>query len=304
MSGVFYANLLDGSTELVLRGDTWDGDPFFLKEMDLGFPAPREVVADAAGRDGVTDYTSRFGARTVTAHLYVRAGADSINANLDTLRAICAPDKRILMQVMREGWDAPRQIRLRATTFSCLITKTSHTYAEAQLSWTAAAGVLEGLTPVTTYVSPVFESSGFSFLPGTAGTSSAFSFTPGDADTSSAFSFLPGTGQNIQTITNPATLPSSPIFTIQGPCENPQVILRSSNVRLRFSGLSVPAGASVVIDVGARTILMGSTSVYSSVDWASSRWFDLPTGTSTIEFDTDSSDTGCILYVSLPLRYL
>lgn len=302
MSGVFYANLIDGPTELVLRGDTWEGDPFFLRELDLGFPAPRDVVADAAGRDGVTDYTSRFGARTVTAHLYVRDGAASINANLDALRAICAPNKRILMQVMREGWDNPRQLRLRASTFSCLITKTSHVYSEAQLSWSAPAGVLEGTVDVTTYISPAFETSGFWFTPGAAG-ASAFTFTPGAAG-STAFSFLPGTGQNIQTVVNPGSIPASPVFTIQGPCENPQVILRSENVRLRFSGLSVPAGTSVIIDVGARTIMAGSTSVYSRVDWGASRWFDIPEGTSTVEFDTDSSDTGCTLYVSFTPRYL
>lgn len=306
MSGVFYANLIDGPTVLVLRGDSWEEDPFFLKELDLGFPAAREVVSDAAYRNGVLDYSEFFGARTVTAHLYVRAGSAvgaSINTNLDKLRGICAPNRRIVLEVMRDGWDSPRQIRLRATTFSCLINKTSHVYSEAQLSFTAPDGVLESTSEIVTYVSPIFESNGFAFTPGDPG-DPAFTFTPGDPLTSDAFEFTPGTGQNIQSLTNPGNLPAPPVFKIQGPCVNPAVILRSANVRIQFTGLSVPTGGVVTIDAGARTITMGSTSVYSSGDWASSRWFDIPPGNSVIEFDTDGSGAGCTLYVSYTPRYL
>jgi Phage tail protein len=300
---VFYANLIDGSTTLELRGDSWDTDPFFLRELDLGYPQGREVVTDAPGRDGTLDYTARFGSRTVTAHLYVRAGGATINTNLDALRAICAPNRRVLMRVMRDGWDEPRQLWLRATQFSSVITKTSHVYAEANLSWVAPAGILESLTTVDTNVSPIFESVGLALIPGIPQTSIALILTPGDAG-STAIALTPGTGQNIQSVINPGSLPASPVFTITGPCTNPQIILRTTNQRIRFTGLAVQPGSSVVVDVANRKVTLGSSSVYASIDWGASRWFDIPLGASTIEFDTDSSNPGCNLFVSFTPKYL
>lgn len=298
----FDVTLADGDTTLSLRGRSWDTSAFFVTELDLGFPTVREVVADAPGMDGSLDDTALFGARAVAATLVVKDfDGDSVNVWLDRLKAMCAPAKRVRMEIDRDGWDAPRRIWLRSNTLTCLINKTSHLYAEANLAWSAPSGVLEATAATEVEIVPLSGSGGLSLTSGDAG-EPALSLTPNDSP-DVALALTPGTGQNIGTITNVGTLPAIPTLTIVGPCVNPTIVAREDNIRIALN-LTVPAGAQVVIDVAARTIQMDGQSVHANVDWESSRWFDLPEGASTVEFDTDDRGEGCVLLMSFHPRYL
>lgn len=298
----FDVTLVDGETELSLRGRSWDASAFFVTELDLGFPTVREVVADAPGMDGALDDTALFGARAVTATLVVKDfDGDSVNVWLDRLRAMCAPAKRIRMVVDRDGWAAPRQAWLRSNTLTCLINKTSHIYAEANLAWSAPAGVLEATTATETVVVPLLGARGLALTPGDVG-DEALSLTANDVP-DVAIELTPGTGQNIATITNPGSLPARPTFVIAGYCRNPVIVQRETNTKLAFD-LTVPAGAQVVVDTATRKITMDGQTVYQHVDWDVSRWFDLPEGVSSLGFDADDQSEGCLLNVSFYPRYL
>lgn len=296
------ATLIDGDNELSLTGGSWDNAALFLKELDLGFPEVREATSDNPGRDGVADDTALFGARAVTATVIAKDhDGVSVNTWLDRLRAMCAPAKRVRMVVTRDGWDTPRQVTLRSNTLSCLITRTSHVYAEADLAWSAPSGALEALTPTEAEIVPLLGARGLALTPGDAG-DEALSLTANDVP-DVAIELSPGTGQNITTVTNSGTLPALPEFVIVGYCRNPVITQRDTGKKLAFD-MTIPAGAQVVVDSAARTITMGGQTVHQHVDWTVSTWFDLPVGATSVGFDTDDQAEGCLLSISFVPRYL
>lgn len=300
--------LVDGSYSVDLNGGSWTTDPFFIRELDLGFPAPREVVQDAPSQDGQSDYTTLFGGRTITARLYVRPGAYSINYQLDVLRSLCAPNKRLTMLIARDGWEGVRQVVVRGSAYACMINKVSNIYAEVDVSWTAPLGAFEA-TSLTSYDTfSNFESTGLPITSGSPG-STALPVVSGDMDVTGnadlgdeAIFTLSGTAANVQNITNPGTLPVAPTFVIQGPCTNPKIIDVSHRQRMSFV-MTVNNGAQVIVDTANRKITYLGATGHQYVDWSASRWLTFPSGVTQVMFDTDSSGPGCVLTSTFRPRY-
>lgn len=104
-----------------------------------------------------------------------------------------------------------------------------------------------------------------------------------------------GTGGSIAAL-NAGTFPTRPVLKITGPSTNPKIENVEANASLTFN-LTLAAGEFLVVDLAARTVLLGGTaSRYSSIVLGSA-WWELPPGTSTIRFSSaDSQGT-------LELRY-
>lgn len=76
---------------------------------------------------------------------------------------------------------------------------------------------------------------------------------------------------------NSGTAPAPHVLRITGPVSGPIVNLIGTNQRLSFSGLTIPAGQFVEIDVQAQTVkLNGVQNIYSALDWTQSTFFYLP----------------------------
>lgn len=300
----FFCHLYDNDTELNLRDTSWEEGGIFLITLDLGFPAPRDVVSDAPGRDGTLDFTSNFGARTVTAALKVKSTeTTSLNAILDQLRELSTPGRRSLrMEVQRDGWDSPRNIWLRANQFSCVINKTSHISADVTLSWAGYNGDMVSTIPTEYNISPLFEAAGWLVPSGDVG--SVVLTVPSGDPGSTAITVISGTGDNTQTINNSGSLPVAPTFIIQGPCDNPEIYNQTTGDKLKFLNYSIPAGLQVIVDTANRTATVSGSSVYSKIDQTHPPWWTLPKGDSTIQFNTDGSGDGCVLTVTFRTRYI
>lgn len=106
-----------------------------------------------------------------------------------------------------------------------------------------------------------------------------------------------GTGGSIAAL-NAGTFPTRPILKITGPATTPRIENVEANAFLTFN-LTLAAGEFLVVDLAARTVLLGGTaSRYSSLAIGSS-WWELPPGTSTIRFSSaDSQGTLEVRYRS------
>lgn len=294
----------DGNTDLVLSGDDWEANPYFIApDFNLGFPTIREVVQDSPDMDGTLDYTTLFGSRSISGRVIVRAAGTSINQRLDALLAALAPYKRVTVIIEREGWSTPRQIDARVGQYSCLITKSSHVYAEALISLVGPDGAFTSSEDLYTEVSPLFGTDALDVPRGAVG-SAAWTVPSGDT-TDPALVVLSGTGDNVGLVVNDGTLPVWPVFLIYGPCTNAGITLWSTSFRLVFeSGFVIPAGQVVEINTRTRKATMAGNTVYHKIDFGRSRWFQIPVGESNIQFDADNTDSGCKLVVQATRRYI
>jgi hypothetical protein len=96
-----------------------------------------------------------------------------------------------------------------------------------------------------------------------------------------------GTGGNL-TATNTGNFPTRPVLTITGPSTSPRVENVTAGKHLLFD-LTLGVGDFLVVDLDARTILLGGTaSRYSSLA-AGSSWWDLAPGDNLLKFTSADS---------------
>jgi hypothetical protein len=96
-----------------------------------------------------------------------------------------------------------------------------------------------------------------------------------------------GTGGNL-TATNAGNFPTRPVLTITGPCTTPRVENVTAGRYLLFD-LTLGVGDFLVVDLDARTILLGGTaSRYSSLVSGSS-WWELAPGDNLLKFTSADS---------------
>lgn len=96
-----------------------------------------------------------------------------------------------------------------------------------------------------------------------------------------------GTGGNL-TVTNAGNFPTRPVLTITGPATSPRAENVTAGRHLLFD-LTLGAGDFLVVDMDARTILLGGTaSRYSSLAPGSS-WWDLAPGENQLKYTSADS---------------
>lgn len=294
------ARLVDGSTTVWLRtaAPSFAVDAMFLQELDLGYPAVRESKQDTPGQHGSTDLTQFFGERQVTAKVKI-FGDHTLAAEgyEDLLRALAHPARRPYLYVQRDGWAAERRLRVRGNTYSCLRTAASAIYLEVQLALVAPDGTMEdaSLSTVAVYAQSAI-----------AGLSAPVSFG------SSGVSLTPASLGSQAVVTNDGTVATPPVYQIYGGCSDPAIINNSTGESLSFTGLSIPTGHYLEIDVANRTAYMDSDpsqSYYSKIDWSSSTWWWLAGGDSggfdnLVTFDATSPTSSAVLYVNYRSRWI
>ena len=98
-------------------------------------------------------------------------------------------------------------------------------------------------------------------------------------------------------VTNLGNFGSRPVFTITGPVTNPNIQNASSGQELAFN-IDLADGDSLVIDTDARSIVLNGTAGRRNALTASSQWFELAPGISTIEFQAFSSSASPTLQMT------
>ena len=97
-------------------------------------------------------------------------------------------------------------------------------------------------------------------------------------------------------VTNAGNYATSPVFRIDGPCENPVIESLTADRSLSFD-ITLGESQFLVVDVAKRTILLGGTASRYSAMQTGSRWFDLEPGSNSLEFRASTS-TNAVLEVS------
>lgn len=94
------------------------------------------------------------------------------------------------------------------------------------------------------------------------------------------------------TVTNNGNRPTPPVFRIYGQVTSPSILLVGSSPtkQIAFTG-SVGAGDYLEVDVANRTVLLnGTTNRINLLNFASTTWYELPVGTSTIQLQGTNFD--------------
>lgn len=92
---------------------------------------------------------------------------------------------------------------------------------------------------------------------------------------------------------NEGTFPTSPVIKLTGPVTNPRVTNVTTGQTTELE-LTVSSGDYVVLDAGARTVLLnGTASRYSSLA-SDSEWFDLEPGVNEIRYEASTTTSSAI----------
>ena len=104
-------------------------------------------------------------------------------------------------------------------------------------------------------------------------------------------------------VDNQGTRSSPATFRIYGQCTDARILLVDTGEQIALTG-TINLGDYVEIDVQRRTAyLNGLTSAFNMVNPVSTRWFELPEGTSTLRLLAASYDTSAALYVAFRAAY-
>ncbi len=115
-------------------------------------------------------------------------------------------------------------------------------------------------------------------------------------------------GGGTMTVTNAGSFETRPLVTIAGPVDNPTISNVTSGQSLTFI-THVNSGDTLVIDLNARTALyfVGSTGVGGNrrgTMTATSQWWVLAPGTSTLQFTANTVLTGATMTVAFQSAWL
>jgi hypothetical protein len=95
-------------------------------------------------------------------------------------------------------------------------------------------------------------------------------------------------------LANEGTAVAWPVWTITGPCTQPVIRNDSTGQRLAF-GLRLLDGETLVVDVAARTVLLGGSASRRSALLPRSAWFGIPPGGMAVGFDAlDPAEAGTL----------
>ena len=84
-------------------------------------------------------------------------------------------------------------------------------------------------------------------------------------------------------VTNAGSTPTNPTLTVSGPISNP-VFTNITTGKVLSLTTTIAASNSVTIDFGARTIVnQAGTSVYSTLNYTTSEWWNLASGTNSVK---------------------
>lgn len=98
-------------------------------------------------------------------------------------------------------------------------------------------------------------------------------------------------GGGVASFTNTGNRPTPPLFRVYGLCQNFLIVLGGTGKQLSFVG-TIADGDYLEVDAAKRTVkLNGTTNRLNFYDGANSSWFDLPSGTSSVQLVAGAFDS-------------
>lgn len=272
-----------GDSGIVLAGDSTDvydaagvrwtaaGDSPFSRS-----PAPREVSGDRATEHGSWDATRFYGPRS--ANLTGKAYApDHVSLHQAEARFKAAVGLSLLVRHVEPGFDRQALFRRSGEVLWTEITDTIASFSAPLWARDPRAYSTDLQTASTAFPS----SSGGLTLPLTI----PFSI---DATT---------TGAGTLSLTNAGTLTAMPIFRIDGPVAQPQILNDDTGQAMHLD-LTIAAGDWITIDTATGQVLgNGQPGAPRRAQWWGD-WFGLAPGPNNLRFIGDSGGAGAQLTAS------
>lgn len=261
-------------------------------DLDLGYPNPRDVVANRNGQNGVDDSTEFFGARAVTLALVVQPTSTlTIPEIIDSLSAFMVPSRRPYLRYVLADGMTERQMRLRPSALGAPLEAPWWNRARrVQLGWVAPDGVQEAVDE-SSHVVTVSEDS-------EEGRTYDLTFDR----------VYPASGVvGAVTITNDGNLSTPPILRLYGPATDPRIENQTVDKSIVFDGLTLAASEYVEIDVQERTVYLNGDSTlnrYQYVDFGNTEWWELEPGDNEVRYYPVSSSTGAQAEIIWKPRWL
>lgn len=266
---------------LATSGAFGPGYAVLVKDWDLGFPTPREVVSDQAGQSGTLDLTQYHGSRTVKLDVQVvDIPGQTRHQTMDILRTACLSNHRPQLFVQADGWNQERVMVLRGTPVSCVIGSTHGAFIEAALAWVCPSGVMTAVGTSEISITPTPSV--------TIGMSFPMHFS---------MSWTPGSTTNQSNANNPGNDNTGWVARFYGSATGIAIVNKTTLQKIALSA-SIPTGHYVEINSQARTALIDgdpAQSVYSTIDFSVSTWWTLAPGVNAIQALAASTDTNAEL---------
>lgn len=255
---------------------------YMVRELDLGFPVPRTVVAPRINASGTSDRTALHAERAVVMSVdcFVPAG-DGLSRRVVTerLRAYAAPGRRPVFS-WSEDDGAQRRVVLRADSLTWPLARFGADVATG-LSFVAPSGLLEDYAATTVVVGAVPAATGGRRYPvryprvylsaAAAGIDGAGLVVNGDA----------------------WNAPTDHVTRLYGPCTGPRLVNVTTGQEISLPGLVLGAQQWAQVDTSAATIRLNdraAESLYGWQQWGVSSFFQLAPGANFLRFAPQSYD--------------
>lgn len=252
------------------RLDLECADGFVVAEFAIGWPEVRSVVRNLALADGVQDDTTYLGGRAVTVALRLDSNVLPTQDLLDVLLPYVSPRRRprLVYAVQRPVTDPShvRSFTLRGADAPVVIDAPKHPVVVVQ--WVTTSPFAFGPDQLCAVAT----------LSGTEEDGRAYNLT---FDRTYPFSAPFG----ITYFTVEGNAPTDWVGTLTAELEDP--LIEINGVGVQFTGLTLTAGQTVIIDTAARTILRNgdpNDSVFGLSNFTAWTWDELrlSAGTNTI----------------------
>ena len=224
---------------------------FAIAEVDLGFPAVREVAVNRPDADGTIDETRWTSSRVVSISGQVLATpGSSRSANLADLAPFLDPSARPVLVYVIDADQPARQLTLRgsdwSTPFNDPTISSFHVAWKTPDPW-ASSSVAH---TVTVPASITVQGRTYPLIP-------PRHYPAGSSTTAPA--------------TNTGTRATRPLFRVDGPITGP-VILGGGTITF-LPAFTVAAGRYVTIDCATKAVLLdGQYNVFGQVDFLNTTW--------------------------------
>ena len=208
----------------------------------------------------------------------------AFRADIDALNAAVVPQSQteLPFAVNLPGWaQASRQSNVRVIdrTLALDYSYTRH-YATCDITfWATDPRIYDSTTQTTIITLPAYNAG--------AGWPIVWPTSWGASGTSGTASIL-----------NAGTFETRPLLTLTGPVTNPTITNVTTGQFLTFTGLTMGAGDVLVVDLKGHTAILNGTTNERGLLSASSSWWTLAPGYTTVQYTANTTLTGSTLTVA------
>ena len=239
---------------------------YYCTQLDLGYPAVREVVTNRPDQDGVDDRTAYFGSRVVSANITAQSpAAVSVDAIAASFAPFMVPSVRpVLHYVLERPGAAERTLTVRAANYTWPIS--GGTKREIQLQWVAADAIASAAAVRTATAWAGSDVKGGRVY------NLTFNRTYGAEG---------GSFPTTATLRTDGDVPAWPLLRVYGPITLPFLAFGPAGQIKFLAPFAIDAGHFVEISTADRTVFLDgdlAQPAFASLDWRQTKWPSIAPG--------------------------